>query len=520
MFKRFSVLLIMMVLLTSVFTPSLATTATPVSLDSIYATCEIPKAFTTVLTPENLSAYESWLVVNQKNLATLQQDFKDRHVLVQAWNSDMDVCLEITATQDSWAEEYFDLEAQTSQVRSNYRNEHLNDTLYPGYSYDSAEWQKSSTIGRFLMLKYSFREDNKLTHRGYARRTIRNGYTITVDVQVFGRKLKGADNNLLNSVMDSWVFTQTLPLPTSSAANMVLFTQPPPSETNTGIFSVKGSAEPESTIIAVLSSWTRNEQVTVEGKANKEGNFSLDIELPFESLFVMSLTAITQTATHENLLVHTITYDKTMLPVSFLGDFSQAAQSSDMRMVTNEEKVVLEGLSMKGAKIQLLYDGKNIKKTVGGNQSFSFSIPTKEEREYDITISFSTKSLSEKRYRFTVVREFTPSQKIASIKDEAVKPSYGNLVDKLDGYTGRKMVYTLYPLAITPSDEEGQWIIKVAFASNKNGFKDFAYVISDNQPSFTIENPVQMYLDCLGGYDVDEDGKVTTYPYFQFLFAE
>ncbi len=48
---------------------------------------------------------------------------------------------------------------------------------------------------------------------GFQRRTIRNGYTITVDMQVYGRNVSGADNTALNKVFDSFGFTQALPVP-------------------------------------------------------------------------------------------------------------------------------------------------------------------------------------------------------------------------------------------------------------------------------------------------------------------
>ena len=64
------------------------------------------------------------------------------------------------------------------------------------------------------MLRYNFRQGGSVEHRGYQRRTIYNGYTITLDMKVLGgRQLKSADNKALNKVFDTLTFTQTLPLP-------------------------------------------------------------------------------------------------------------------------------------------------------------------------------------------------------------------------------------------------------------------------------------------------------------------
>ena len=75
------------------------------------------------------------------------------------------------------------MDAQTTQMRSTYRTSHLKNTRGDGWTYQSAEWKKTTQYGRFLVLKYKRELDGEAI-RGYARRTIRNGYTITVDYQV------------------------------------------------------------------------------------------------------------------------------------------------------------------------------------------------------------------------------------------------------------------------------------------------------------------------------------------------
>ncbi len=488
-----------------------------INLDSIYATFQLPKNFTVFFTPDTLEENRPWLASKQKDFEEVKKELEDNHVLFQAWNPEGTISLEISAIKDDWAQTYFDIEQQTPQLRSEYRADHLNDALYPEYSFESAEWQSDKKIGRFLMLKYDHRFANAITHRGFARRTIRNGYTITVDLKVFGRSLKGADNNILNKVMESWAFTQILPLPLESAAKTIYYTQPPPSETNTGNFTVKGGAEADSQVIAMVMSWTREEEpLTFETVANKKGEFKLEIELPVESTYAMSLSVITPSgATYEDLLIQSIIFNKKRIPISFFNDFEEVSKSTEMPLVTNNDKVTLEGTSIKGAKVQLMYDDKNIKKTIGGDKTFSFPISTKEEKETQITISFTSGSLPERRFHFTVIREFTQSQEMALIKDEAIKPAYKNLIDKIDGYTDRYMVYTLYPLSIEKT-ADSKWLMKMAMTSSKKGFSDKIYVVSEQMPTFTLETEVRLYLKCLGSYPDAED----IVPYFSLLFVD
>lgn len=516
-FKRLlSALLILMLFIPG----ALAADELPaISLGEIHASFQLPKNFSISLTPDTLEANEAWFASRQKKLDEVKKEFEDNHILFQAWTPEGDICLEITAVEDEWAKTYFDIEQQTAQLRGEYRANHLNDVFYPDYNFDSAEWQKSNKIGRFLMLKYVHRFGNDITHRGFAWRTIRNGYTITVDLKVYGRKLKGADNNILTKVMDSWAFTEILPLPLESAAQTIYYTQVPPSETYSGAFTVKGVAEADATVTATIMSWTRAEEpLTIDTVANKKGEFKMEVQLPAESTYGMSLTVTTPGgALYENLLFSTIVYDKKKIPVSFTGEFEAPSQTTQMRLVTNNDKVIMEGTSISGAKIQLMYDGKNIKKTVGGNGIFSFTIPTKLEEELEVTIAFSAKGgLQDRRFHFTIAREFTPSQRMAFIKEEAIKPSYKNLIEKLDGYTGRYMVYSLYPIEFNEV-ENNQWLVKMAMTSNKNGFKDMVYVLTDEMPTFTIESELRLYLECLGAYPNNLEEAL---PYFKWLFLD
>ena len=182
-----------------------------VTLDSIYATVDIPDAYI-LLTPDNLDLHPEWVSNMGTTKDALLEDWAERGVLLQAWNSDGDVCLEITAVQDEEALQYYDVDAQTTQMRSTYRTSHLKNTRGDGWTYQSAEWKKTTQYGRFLMLKYK-RELDGETIRGYARRTIRNGYTITLDMQVTGRNAKEADNTVLEGIMKTFRFTKVLPMP-------------------------------------------------------------------------------------------------------------------------------------------------------------------------------------------------------------------------------------------------------------------------------------------------------------------
>lgn len=119
---------------------------------------------------------------------------------------------------------YFDLDQQPTQMRTNFRTGHDKGTLYSenGITYSAADWKDiSDEAGRFLTLTYK-QNFQGTTYRGYARRTIRNGYTITVDFRVTDRELKSADRNALVDVMLTWKFTEIEGLPPTRWAQWFL----------------------------------------------------------------------------------------------------------------------------------------------------------------------------------------------------------------------------------------------------------------------------------------------------------
>ena len=171
----------------------------------------------TVITAENVEGKTQWLTSHGTTAAMVIDDFNSRGVLLQAWNKAGDVCIEISAVQDSYAVQYHDVNQVTDTERKNYRIGHASDKTGEwralGYDYDSdAAWKNYKNIGRFLQLEYT-RTVNGETYRGYARKTIRNGWHFHIDYQVFGRSLKKtADTKALEAVMGTWKFMEVRPV--------------------------------------------------------------------------------------------------------------------------------------------------------------------------------------------------------------------------------------------------------------------------------------------------------------------
>lgn len=489
--------------------------AETVVLDTIHATVDIPDTYI-LLTPTNLDLHSEWVAQLGSTMEELLADWESRGVLFQAWKSDGDVCLELTAVQDAEATQYFNIDEQTTATRSTYRTSHLKNTRGDGWTYQSAEWKKTEQYGRFLMLKYK-RTLSGETIRGYARRTVRNGYTITLDYQVHGRSLKTADDTALTSIMKSWYFTEVLTKPATAVSKLKFDTQPP-TETNTGSFTIEGSCDPGLHIIAVAMKMSSPDPILFETTATKKGNFSIDVTLPSQGVWLMTMTVENGDVVTEEIVFDPTTYQTNLLPVNL--DMGCAITLSDLDVQTlTADKTVISGKTSKNVTVQCLVEGavtydKQVKTNNSGK--FSFSISTAAEGDYEITLVFSKKNYSTRRFTLQANRSLSEEDRQAQIREEAVKPRYGTLKEKLTGYTGRYMVYTVYPQEIIQSGDE--WIIFAAMTKTNTTYKDTIVIITQDEPAVTVNTAVKMYGECVGPYEVTSEEGTVVYPCFDLLF--
>ncbi len=507
-----------------------------IALEKISATVEISDSYT-ILTPETMEHYVDFLQRKGTALDIELQAFQAEGILLQAWGPDGDTCLQITALEDVDAQAYFDIDQQTPTVRAKYRREHLDGEAFQalGISYDSAEWKNTKAYGRFLMLKYVQRIGGKVDHRGFARRTIRNGYTITVDYQVFGRSIKAKDNNALNDVMDTWRFLKVLPISSAgtsintgtsantgtntdagtgtdtgaviiSASQKTQITAAPPEQTNNASFTVKGITEPGAQISGSVMRMLTNEQVQVSDTANRSGAFSLPVTLPQEGVYTMAFTVTLNDVDIDDLSFQ-ITYDKTLLPLVFDKNFPEEITS---------DKLTLSGTTDKGVLAECTVNGKTTRKTVGGNGKFSFTIDTSEEGNYSIDLVFSKEGLASQKTSFFGTRVLSDNELEADVRAEAIKPAHTNLTSKIKGYTGRVMGYNAYVMRIEKAGDD--WLVYMAFRRIKSAYQDIIIVRTSEEPSLTVDSQVKMYGRCTGMMQVQDDSGTEEYPAFDLLF--
>lgn len=466
-----------------------------------------------ILTPDNLSSHQEWLTNAGKDAETLLADWEARGVQLQAWTPDGDACCEIIIRRDEDARTYFDVDQQTTQMRASFRTAFLKGEAFKaeGYKVQVAEWKKTAEAGRFLKFKYSRTVDGT-TYHGYMRRTIRNGWTVIIDYQVYGRGLRDKDLASADKVMNAWRFTKVLDMP-DDTLGLLEFTSVPPAETNTGKFTVEGQCYPGASLIGVVMKMADPNPTRFEATANKAGKFKMPVKLPSEGVWLMTLTIEYNNVVIADHVFDTTNYQSSLLPVNWTDAVPE---------LLTEDTTVISGVTAKNVSVQCLVtssSGKNFEKLVRTNASgkFSFKVPTDAEGSYSIVIVLQKKNFTTRRFTWETERRLTEENKKQQVREIAVKPAYSTLTKKINGYTGKTMVYTVY---VQKAEQVGdEWIVFAAMNKTAKGvLKNTLVIICEENPGFSEGQQARFYGKCTGTYQVQSEEGNESYPSFDLLF--
>ena len=466
----------------------------------------------TVLTPETLGEHPELLSALGMTKEEAAADWENRGVLLQAWTEKRDARLEVTAVKDDASKTWFDLEKHTRAERRQYEKDEQAALKADGYVLQNVQWKNHAKGGNFLVVKYKLTVGD-VTYRGVMQKTIRNGYTFVMDYQVFNRMVRDSDANYLNRLVNTVVFSDTdVPATTEEASGLMQFSSLPPAETNTDTFTVEGHCTPGAHLIGVVMRLSSSTPYHFEADANKSGIFKIKVTLPEEGVWLMTVTAETDGNPFAYEAFQPTTYSKTLIPVSFENPVPEALTA---------DETVISGFTSRSVDVQCIVSGgvsfdKQIR--TNGTGKFTFKIPTTQPASYDITLVFSKKGFNTVRLNYTAVRELTEADRQAVIRREAVKPAYTVLLQKMDGYIGRTMVYQLYITDIQNVGDE--WVIFTAQSQTKSGNRNVMVFMTDTEPALEIGSRRTLYGRCLGLYEVQSEEGTESYPSFTLLLAD
>lgn len=480
-------------------------------LDEIYATIEIPETYPVVITPKNLDVYVTWLESQGKDPEAVRADMTSRGVLMQCWPEDGSTCFEITVKQNDRTLGIFDVNQQNEAMRASYRLGHYprNDYLSEGYDFSSASWTKLEG-DRYLALKYVHRDGGEVLNKGFMRRTIFNGFEITLDMQVYGRNATDKDNNALNKLWKTLSFVEVLPLPAVASA-MINITTTPPEETNERDFHIKGTAASGVSFTAVVMGMSYDGSILYEETVDRSGKFDIPIELPKEGVFLITFFA--EYEGEEVLeLAYPVTYQRMLLTVNM--DIPVPKE------ITSDELTLL-GDSVAGSEIQVFLDGETLEsKRVNGEGRFKLVLDIDEEGPHELVLVFSKKGLADRRLVYTINRKWTDGDMLSYLKKHATKPTYANLVKKPEDYEGEMIGFKAYLLDVSQNGDE--WLVRMALTKDDGKFKNMIIVSTNEEPSFTEGERIMMYGTYAGlslsiSGDENEDTAEENLPLFELL---
>lgn len=476
-----------------------------VALPAIPAVVLLPEGvYNPVLTPDNLKDNGPFILSRGGTVEEWETEFKTKGILLKAYDDKNRRLLVVTGLQDEDGQRFGDIDLQTADTRAAYRAIYSKGGAYEalGYRVDSAEWKNFKQVGRFLMLKYSYRQGGEVIHRGFARRTVKNGLSIMVDMQVFGRTLKAGDNTALNKVFDTLVFTGNV----GEGVAMPVFlneSSTAPKETNKANFTMSGMTRSGAKLTATLLSFSNTTPANFTAQADAKGNYSLPVTLSGDGVYM--LTLLVEAEGLEPLeKTYSINYGRNLLPVEFL---------SQLPETLTEDKYTISGLTDPATTIQLVVNGKSTSKKSNNRGEFSFNINTKEEGEYIVRLSFQKGSLDIRTFDITAVRGAAIPEGQAAIvsgavvpaqdQGEAVSPSYTDLIAKADTYDGKLLTYDGFITGI--EQQAGDTVISLALRKGPTGYADTVILVADSDPGYTVDSKVRVYgiLEGLGAEGTD-----------------
>lgn len=509
-------LLILAVMLLLTVLPA---SAEQVGLEAIPAVLQLPDgAYSPILTPENLVENETYIHAKGGSAAAWAEEWKAQGILMKAYDDANNRVLVVSALADEPGQRLIDIDQQTAGIRADYRREHLDGPAMPadlGYRVESAEWKNFPHVGRFLMLKYRFSPGGTLQYRGFARKSVKNGLSIMMDMQVYGRGLKAGDNTALNKVFDTLQFTAAA-APGVSLPVVLSETTIPPEETNLPDITIEGTTRPGVKLNAVVGSMASPQADSYNTVADDKGHYQFDIRLPQEGVFLITMTA-TLDGLEETTRNYPITYRRNMIPVIFT--------TPEFPQQLTQDSYTLSGTTDAGVTVQFVVNDKSTQKRTNKNGTFSFKVNTREEGTYNVRFSFSKKDYNMRTFDYQGVKgapgEAIPvtspalaagTTDIPQQPGEALSPPYTDLIAQAAQYDGKLLTYDGY--LISAEQQGGEWLLSMALRKTSAGYADTIVLITERDPAIRPDTPIRAYGE-LVGLNVTDDSAELGYPRLQ-----
>ncbi|MBP3657160.1 MAG: hypothetical protein J6K32_10750 [Clostridia bacterium] len=462
-----------------------------------------------VVSPQLAKVYEPLLAARGIDAQVLSEDLARQGVQSRAYNEDFTQRLSIITLEDDLAADIFDIASVTDEQRRTIRSRAENGRCFEttGYRVQDVEWQKEKGV-YWLYIHYTITKSDQLIGRGVRYMTVRSGRYVILDWQRDVGRFTNRELSAFRGRLADLEITRELEAPVRTVQLDAVI----PTETITSELEITGTATGGATLVASIPDGAAMRTISV-GQANKNGSFTLIVPLEDEGEYEITLTA-SREGMNETSVTGVVAYSAKRLPVTIEG-----VTEGEVTVVAQSE-TILSGSTLAGVQMQLVSPYGLTKKRSQNDGSFSFSLSTKDEGEYDYTLILDKSGFEQRRIRFTLQRVMTDQQAREQVKDGAEKISYKNLQKARAEDAGKTMV--IYGPVTEMSEGGGMYYLRMQYNKDAEGkWYNEIVIVSAEEMGVKVGDMATVVATVAGVYEEqDSKGNDIIVPRFDLLFVD
>lgn len=482
-----------------------------IEMEDVYLSFDFPDSWL-VVSPQLARVYAPLLEAEGIDGDVLAQELIDQQVAARAYSGDFNQRLSVITLADDLSGEIFDMKNVTDEQRKAMRSRAQNNRLFEttGLRTQDLEWQKEG--GEYwLYVHYTVTRGDKTVGRGIRYMTVKNGMYVILDWQRDEGRFGNRDLSAFRKRTADLTVTQRITEPVHS----VKLTASIPAETTTSDMVITGETGANASLIAEAPDGNGVMQTLSVGRAGSSGKFSLNVSLPEEGAYEITLTAQSEGMNPTSLTGRTV-YSAKTLPVTLEGVEGIAEGSGTVESDT----VKIKGKTLAGVQMQLVTPFGLSKKRADNDGTFVFELNTKDEGTYDYTLICDKDGFDQRRIHFTLTRVITDSQEKQRIKDGADKISYKNLQKNRAEDQGKVM--SLYGPVVSSEAAGGTHYVRLMFNKGADGeWFNPVVVVATEDMGAKVGDMMGVVVTVAGVFEEqDAAGNDVAVPRFELMFVD
>lgn len=486
--------------------------AQKIEMEDVYLSFDYPDSWL-VVSPQLARVYAPLLDEAGIDAEVLAQEMIDQQVASRAYSEDFTQRLSVITLADDLSGEIFDMKNVTDAQRKTMRSRAEANKLFEttGLRTQDTEWQKEG--GEFwLYVHYTVTRGDKTVGRGIRYMTVKNGMYVILDWQKDEGRFGNRELNAFRRRIADIAVTKQITEPVHS----VKLTASIPAETTTSELVITGETGANASLVAEAPDGNGVMQTLSVGRAGANGKFSLNVSLPEEGAYAITLTAQSE-GMNPTTVSGTTVYSAKTLPVTLEG----MDGLTDGAVVTVESDTVrIKGKTLSGVQMQLVTPFGLSKKRADNDGTFSFELNTKDEGTYEYTLICDKSGFDQRRIRFTLTRVITDSQGKQRIKDGAEKISYKNLQKNRAEDQGKVM--SLYGPVVSSESAGGTYYVRLMFNKGADGeWFNPVVIVAGEDMGAKVGDMMGVVATVAGVFEEqDAAGNDVAVPRFELVFVD